>query len=127
MKTRDTLPVGYTGPNFPDEAELAALRGWYAGLDARAAIARYLSDRRAAGASSRGVLGRIRRRLVAYAQARHREDLAGVFVNRATTASADRVAGAIETLRNLPVPVPMIADPVDLWLPARIAGALHAH
>lgn len=79
------------------------------------------------GSVGQCVLGRIRRRLVAYAQARHRGDLAGVFVDRATTASADRVAGAIETLRNLPVPAPMIADPVDLWLPARIAGALHAH
>ncbi|MEX3669804.1 phage integrase family protein [Paraburkholderia phenoliruptrix] len=127
MKTLDTLPVDKTDSGFPDEAELAALRSWYAGLDARAAVARYLGDRRAAGASSRGVLGRIRRQLIAYAQAHHRGDLAGVFVDRPTTASADRVAGTIETLRNLPAPVPMIADPVDLWLPARIARALHAH
>lgn len=127
MKTCDTLPIDKTERGFPDEAELAALRSWYAGLDARAAFARYLGDRRAAGTSSRGVLGRIRRRLVAFAQARHRGDLAGVFVDRPTKASADRVAGTIEMLRNLPEPVPMIADHVNLWLPARIAGALHAH
>lgn len=127
MKTCDTLPIDKTERGFPDEAELAALRSWYAGLDARAAVARYLGDRREAGTSSRGVLGRIRRRLVAFAQARHRRDLAGVFVDRPTKASADRVAGTIEMLRNLPEPVPMIADHVNLWLPARIAGALHAH
>ncbi|CAB3803772.1 Tyrosine recombinase XerC [Paraburkholderia caffeinitolerans] len=127
MKTRDTLPTDKVELGFPDEAELAAVRSWYAGLDARAAVARYLGDRRAAGTSSRGVLGRIRWRLVAFAQARHREDLAGVFVDRPTKASADRAAGAIEMLRNLPEPVPMIADQVDQWLPARIAGALHVH
>jgi hypothetical protein len=88
MKTRNTLPADETVPVFPDEAELAALRGWYAGLDARTAVARYLGDRRAAGASSRGVLGQIRRQLIAYAQVRHRPDLGGVFVVRPTKASA---------------------------------------
>jgi site-specific recombinase XerD len=127
MKTRETLPVDKNGPDFPDEAELAALRGWYAGLDARAAVARYLGDRRAVGASSRGVLGRIRRQLVAYAHARHRADLAAVFVARPTSTSADSVARAIVTLRNLPAPVPLITDAVDLWLPPRIVAALHAH
>ncbi|HDR8909192.1 site-specific integrase [Burkholderia multivorans] len=127
MKARDTLPVDKSDSGFPDEAELAALRSWYAGLDARTAVARYLGDRRATGASSRGVLGRIRRQLIAYAQARHRADLAGVFVNRPTKASANRLASAIERLRNLPVPIPTIADPVDLWLPARITAALDVH
>jgi hypothetical protein len=101
MKTRDTLPADGTVPGFPDEAELAALRGWYAGLDARTAVARYLGDRRAVGTSSRGVLGRIRRQLIAYAQERHRADLAGVFVARPTKASTSRVNGAIETLRKV--------------------------
>lgn len=127
METRDTMTAAGTVPAFPDEAELAALRGWYAGLDARTAVARYLADRRAAGTSSRGLLGRIRRQLIAYAQARHRADLAIVFAYRPTETSATRVTAAIETLRNLTVPAPMIADPVDLWLPARIAAALHAH
>ncbi|KVW12569.1 hypothetical protein WK92_24980 [Burkholderia ubonensis] len=64
MKTLEALLVD-DGSDFPDEAELAALRSWYAGLGARAAVARYLGDRRAVGASSRGVLGRIRRQLIA--------------------------------------------------------------
>ncbi|MCO8325655.1 phage integrase family protein (plasmid) [Burkholderia cenocepacia] len=127
MKTRDTVPTDEIEPGFPDEAELAALRSWYAGLDARVAVARYLGDRRAAGTSSRGVLGRIRRQLIAYAQARHRADLATAFVNRPTRTSTDGVARAIETLRNLPAPVPLITDAVEVWLPPRIAEALHAH
>ena len=76
MKTREALPVDGTDSDFPNEAELAALRGWYAGLDARAAVSRYLGDRRQAGVSSRGILGRIRRQLVAFAVQRQREDLA---------------------------------------------------
>lgn len=127
MRTRDTLPVNNLGPDLPDEAELAALRGWYAGLDARASVARYLGERRASGASSRGVLGRIRRQLVAYALARLRADLAAVFVVRPTKTSGERVARAIEILRSLPVPLPSITDEIEMWLPPRVVAALHAH
>ncbi len=127
MKTRET-PAAAPGKDafFPDNAELAALRSWYAGLDARSAIARYLGER-APGESSRGILGRIRRRLVVFAQARHREDLAAVFVTRPAAASADAVALAIETLRYLAVPVPQISDAIESWLPARIVAPLQAH
>src|ERR1700753_4258684 len=83
MKTRETELVA-----FPDDAELAALRAWYAGLDARAAVTRYLGDRKAPGASARGMLGRIRRDLVAIATSRHHADLAEVFRDR-SAASAD--------------------------------------
>ena len=121
MKTRETEPI-----LFPDDAELAALRAWYAGLDARAAVTRYLGDRKAPGASARGVLGRIRRTLIAYARSRHRADLADVFGERAAM-SADAVARAIETLRGLPAPVPHIADEVDQWLSPRVVAALQAH
>lgn len=77
MKTRETQPIA-----FPDDAELAALRAWYAGLGARAAVARYSGDRKARGASAHGVLGRIRRALISYAASRHRADLAEVFGER---------------------------------------------
>ncbi|KML07922.1 MULTISPECIES: phage integrase family protein [Burkholderia] len=127
MKTRETLPVDGAGSDFPDEAELAALRSWYAGLGARGAVVRYLGDRRAAGASSRSILGRIRRRLVEFAVRRHRDDLAAVFVDRPSKASADGVARAIETLRSLPVPAPLITDPLDAWFPPRVVAALRAH
>jgi hypothetical protein len=99
MKTREIPPVG-----FPDDAELAALRAWHAGLDARSAVARYLGDRKPPGASARGVLGRIRRALAAFATGRHRDDLAEVFGAR-SAASVDTVSRAIETLRHLPAPV----------------------
>ncbi|ACA93836.1 MULTISPECIES: phage integrase family protein [Burkholderia cepacia complex] len=127
MKTRDTLPIDGTEPGFPDEAELAALRSWYAGLDARAAVGRYLGDRREAGASSRGILGEIRQRLIAYARARQRADLAAAFAVRPTRASDDSVTRAIETLRNLPTSVPMITDSIGLWLPPRVVESLRAH
>ncbi|MDR6412873.1 UNVERIFIED_ORG: hypothetical protein ABIC62_006304 [Burkholderia sp. 1595] len=127
MKTRETASVDETDPDFPDDAELAALRGWYAGLNAQAAVARYLGGRPAAGTSSRGILGRIRRRLIAYAHTRHRADLAAVFVNRATRVPAHRVARAIATLRTLPEPMPQITDAIEMWLPPRIVEALHAH
>ncbi|AJX84168.1 phage integrase family protein [Burkholderia pseudomallei 7894] len=121
MKTRQTEPI-----TFPDDAELAALRAWYAGLDARAAVARYLGERKAPGVSARGVLGRIRRTLAAFATSRHRADLAETFGER-SAASADAVARAIETLRSLPAPAPNIADAIDQWLPARVVAALQAH
>ncbi|WP_175689093.1 phage integrase family protein [Burkholderia anthina] len=127
MKMREALPVDGTGPDFPTEAELAALRGWYAGLDARAAVVRYLGDRRTVGASSRGILGRIRRQLVAFAVQRHRADLAAVFVDRPSKASADGVVRAIETLRSQPVPTPLITDTLEVWFPPRIVAALQAH
>lgn len=79
------------------------------------------------GASSRGIFGGIRRRLIAYAQDRHRADLVAAFVDQPTRASADSVARAIEALRNLPAPMPLMTDAVDLWLPPRIVEALHAH
>ncbi len=120
MKTRETDTI-----TFPGDAELAALRAWYAGLDARAAVARYLGDRKAPRASARGVLGGIRRTLVAFAASRHRADLAETFGER-SAASADTVTRAIETLRNLSAPEPHIADEIDQWLPPRVVAALQA-
>ncbi|KVE43219.1 phage integrase family protein [Burkholderia sp. BDU5] len=127
MKTRETSSPDTGKPSFPDEAELAALRAWYAGLDARAAVARYLGDRRAAGGSSRGILSCIRRQLVAFARTRHREDLAAAFVDRPSKTSADAVARAIDALRHLPVPEPHISDEIGTWLAPRIVAALQAH
>ncbi|TAM18721.1 MAG: integrase [Pandoraea sp.] len=121
MKTHETEPV-----RFPDDAELAALRAWYAGLDARTAVARYLGERKAPGMSARGMLGRIRRALVAFATSRHRPDLAQTFDER-PAAAADTVAHSIETLRNLLTPEPHIADDIGDWLPSRVVAALQAH
>ncbi len=130
MKTRQTRPpASVSDPRLPDADSLAALRGWYAGLTSRAAVARYLPGHRASGESSRAMIGRIRRRLVAFAESRHRLDLAAVFqhapMDRQRQASA--VERAIHALRSLPAPQPQITDAVELWLAARTANALLAH
>lgn len=48
-------------PTWPDEAALAAFRAWLQGVPSRAAVDRYLPDRRTAGASARSVIGRVKR------------------------------------------------------------------
>ncbi|MDR5880539.1 phage integrase family protein [Caballeronia sp. LZ032] len=131
MKTRQSpapAPAAPASPPFPDAASLAALRAWYAGLTARAAVARYLASTRADGQSARGILGRIRRQLVAFARSRQRDDLADLFqhpvAERLKRATA--VGHAIELLRSQPVPQPHITDDVGLWFPPRAVGALRA-
>lgn len=127
MQTRQ--PRDYEAQGFPDIASLAALRSWYEGLSSRTAVARYLPEHRAAGESSRGLIGHIRRQLIAFAHSRHRPDLAAVFEH--TLAGRHRRAStverAIETLRSLPEPQPQISDDVSLWLAPRTVMALHAH
>ncbi len=49
-----------TDPSWPDEAALAAFRAWLQGVPSRAAVDRYLPDRRAVGASARSVIGRVK-------------------------------------------------------------------
>ena len=130
METR-LLPLDHTAgtpSDFPDAAELAALRAWHAGLSTHDAVERYLGGRRTPGQSSRGVLGRIRRQLAAFARRRQREDLAGLFEIPATERGKQGRAAdqAIELLRTLPLPEPAISDEVALWLDARAVAALRA-
>lgn len=132
MNTRQSLPnkIAERQPeDFPDVAQLSALRAWYAGVGAREAVVRYLGEKKALGESSRGILGRIKTRLIVFANARHRPDLAALF--RLTAAQrAERcndVSRAIEVLRFLPTPQPTISDDIGLWLPARSVSALRAH
>lgn len=115
--------------DFPGPAALAALRTWYSGLSAQAAVAQYLGHDKASGQSSRAMLGDIRRHLAGYARERHREDLAGLVEHPAAerTQHARAVMDAIETLRRLPTPAPLVTDEVDRWLPARAARAMQAH
>jgi site-specific recombinase XerD len=116
-------------PTFPDADSLAALRGWYAGLSSRAAVDRYLSHGKAPGESARGILGCIRRQLVALARQRQRADLADLLQHPANERleRASAVAHAIELLRALPAPQPQIADDIDLWLAPRAVRVLRAH
>jgi site-specific recombinase XerD len=115
--------------DFPGTASLAALRAWYAGLSARAAVAKYLEGGKASGQSSRAMLGGIRRDLARYARERHREDLVNLLEHPAADREqrASAVMDAIETLRRLPPPTPLVTDDVERWLPARAARAIKAH
>ena len=78
------------------------------------------------GQSSRGMLGRIRQRLISLARERHRIDIADTLDHPVAerTARAKAVAHAIETLRTAPLAVPRITDDVSLWLSSRSANAL---
>ena len=119
--------IGAGPAAFPGDAELAALRGWYAGLSSRESVARYLETQKASGQSSRGMIGSIRRQLISIARRRHRSDLAALLGHpiseRAQHARA--VAHAIDALRTAPEPIPRITDDVSLWLSARAANVLH--
>lgn len=129
MKSAPKPAPTRSAEDFPGSSSLAALRAWYAGLDARAAVSQYLGQDKASGQSSRAMLGEIRRQIARYARTRHREDLAVLIehpsVERAQHARA--VLEAIETLKHLVVPTPQVTDDVVRWLPARIAGAIKAH
>lgn len=115
--------------DFPGTSALAALRAWYAGLSARAAVVQYLGQDKASGQSSRAMLGDIRRQLANHARQRHREDLACLLKHPAAARSqhARAVMNAIETLRHMPVLAAMVTDDVERWLPARAAVAMKAH
>jgi site-specific recombinase XerD len=133
MKTRQSLPTSRTASvepqAFPNADELAALRGWYAGLSSRAAVDRYLSHARALGASARGIIGAIRRQLVNLALERQRVDLADLLQHPVgeRIERANAVAQAIEILRALPVAQPQITDDIGLWLTPRATRVLRAH
>ncbi|WP_175748878.1 phage integrase family protein [Burkholderia pyrrocinia] len=121
------IPAG-TAAALPNLASLAALRAWHEGLTARAAVTRYLPHRKADGQSSRGILSRIRRQLVACATARQRDDLIPLFMHPAAdrTRHAAQLVVALDVLRTTPIPVPQPADAVSRWLPPRTARALAA-
>ncbi|REG49095.1 site-specific recombinase XerD [Paraburkholderia sp. BL6669N2] len=137
-----TVPVQSSGPGngpsggtpaalsaaLPDLASLAALRAWHEGLTARAAVTRYLGHVRADGQSSRSLLARIRRQLVACAAARQRNDLIPLFQCPAEgrTRSAAAVMHAVDVLRRTAIPQPRLTDAVGAWLPPRLAATLCA-
>jgi site-specific recombinase XerD len=114
--------------DFPGADELAALRGWYAGLPAREAVVRYLGQRKATGQSSRAMLTAIRQRLAVKARSRHRDDLATLFLHPAVERlqRARRVAAAIDVVRQLPLPQPLVTDGIERWLAPRAANALRS-
>lgn len=131
MKTRLVPPCAFAAApdGFPDADSLAALRAWYAGLPARAAVERYLPGSVRERQSARGILGRIRRQLVAVARGLHRDDFALLFAHPASERieRTRAVMHAIGMLRSLPAPEPQISDDIERWFPARTGKALRAH
>jgi len=113
---------------WPDEAALAAFRAWLQGLPSREAVDRYLSERRAAGASSRTLIGQVKRQLVAFASSRARADLAAALgaALPSDKKSAKVATAAIVTLRGMPRPEPLIGDAIERWLPSNLVRPLHA-
>jgi len=114
-------------PDWPDEAALAAFRAWLQGLSSREAVDRYVSERRAAGASSRSMIGQVKRGLAAFAISRARLDLATtIAAARPSDKKAVKALAAIATLRGMPRPEPLIGDDVERWLSADVVPPLHA-
>ncbi|TDN58716.1 site-specific integrase [Paraburkholderia sp. BL10I2N1] len=132
MKTRhDRLPAPSLAepPGFPDADELAVLRGWYAGVPVRQAVARYLPSALGDGKSARGVLGRIRSKLLDVARTAHRDDLAALLSHPAQERErhAKAVAQAIDALRTARSPEPQIADDIAQWFTPRAVRVLNAY
>jgi hypothetical protein len=74
----------------------------------------YLPDRRAAGASARSAIGRIKRTLVALTASRVQVHLIATLAasNQHDRKLARAALAAIESLRGIPLPQPLIGDPV---------------
>lgn len=113
---------------FPKADALAAMRAWYAGLDARKSVVRYLGNESVDGQSARAILTGIRNQIQAFARRRRRDDLAAILDHPAEVRveKARLVQRTIEEIRTLTIPVPMLSDSVDQWLPARAAVKLKA-
>lgn len=129
MKTRLTIPAlqdAAVPTNLPGADEIAVLRAWYAGMSTRDAVNRYQPGRLGQGRSARGVLGEIRRALVAAARRIKRDDLVVLLEHSVAerTTRAKAVAQAIEILRYGRPPEPQISDPVGLWVSERAARVL---
>ncbi|TDN63943.1 phage integrase family protein [Paraburkholderia sp. BL10I2N1] len=126
--SRETPAALTDPPDLPGLAALAALRAWYEGLTAREAVTHYLAHVRVDGQSSRGLIARLRRQLIACARVRQRDDLIPLFTQPAAgrTQCAARVVAALDALRATAVAAPQPADAVARWLAPRTARALDA-
>jgi integrase len=111
----------------PEPHRIAAFRAYLEGIQPRECVERYAPTELIQGRSARGVLGIIRRELVAAARVRHRNDWAALFEEIQPNSSPSARKKAIEALRavaNVPIPTPQLDDPLERWLPERIATPL---
>ncbi|MBL8308819.1 MAG: tyrosine-type recombinase/integrase [Burkholderiales bacterium] len=113
---------------LPDANRIAAFRAYVEGIAPRACIERYAPSELTSGRSARGVLGSIRRELVAAADARHRDDWATLFRRvrpESNTAMRRKANEAMLALPSTPVPSPQLDGAVSRWLPQSIAEPLN--
>ena len=122
-KTRQTSEIKQ---GLPNAGELAALRAWFEGIDARDAVVRYLGHVKATGQSSRSMLTSVRKRLAKHARAVGRPDLADIFeaTGPSRTGRARSIADAIESIRSAAPRQPLLGDEVSFWFSARVARVL---
>lgn len=115
--------------DFPNEAQLAALRAWYAGMGSREAIERYLPGQKQAEQSARGMIGRIRAQLIAIATEKRQAALLQIFAHpeKDKRKMAGKVINAIDQLKIAVVPQPLISDAIGMWFSDRTARTLKAH
>lgn len=113
-------------PVWPSVAELAALRGFHAGLESRAAVDKFLPEVLVKEQSARGVLGDIRRALLQHSNLRHRSDLCPTLeragLDRSLTAR--QLQRAVDNLEASAVPAPIITDEVARWFSPRVTRVL---
>lgn len=118
-----------TANSFPGASALAALRAWYAGMSTADAVAQYLRHSIERGLSSRVVLTDIRRQLEGHARRCRRDDLAQLIRHPASERQkrGRAVMAAIDELRGLSVPQPLVTDAIERWLPLRLAKPMRDH
>jgi integrase len=113
--------------DVPVAHRVAAFRAYVEGIQPRECLERYAPTALIEGCSARGVLGLIRRELVAAARARHRSDWVELFEQVQPSSSPSVRKKAIEALRavtNTPIPTPQLDDALERWLPDGIAAPL---
>jgi len=115
--------------DFPNEAQLAALRAWYAGVSSLEAVERYLPGQKQKGQSARGMIGQIRVQLIASAKVKRQDALLKIIAHpeKDKRKMAKKVMAAIEQLKAAVIPEPFISDTIGMWFSGRVARTLKAH
>lgn len=123
----DAFPSIPAKVKLPDANRIAAFRAYLEGIAPSVSVDRYAPNDLTPGRSARGVLGMIRRELVAAAGVRHRDDWAKLFgrVQPASNAAMRcKVNEAMRALQSTHVPSPQLDDAVSRWLPQAIVAPL---
>lgn len=107
-------------------AAAAALKLWYEGFDARAAVERYLGNRPDNRETARAVIGRLRARWAELARSKGLDEQAALFEVPAAerTRFASKMADAMSIVANTPTKAPGRDDKVSSWLSVRLARPL---